>query len=163
MDDVSAPKLLGRLILTGYGNAEPAAFFAALASEHPQEAVDIRLKPWGWHRDYRGEDFLAALREQAGVKNARHDARLGNPGRFDEDGMRLADEKGLNDIWRALHAGHDVAIICGCGKAEGCHRTLIATRLRDVDPALEVVDLPAPRRAPTKRLTDITDAPSSKT
>lgn len=144
-NDAGSPSL-GRLILTGYGNAEPEIFFAALAVESPQEAVDIRLKPWGWHADYRGEAFLAALRERAGVTDARHDPRLGNPGRFDEGGMRLADEKGLNDIWRALRAGHDVAVICGCGKLAGCHRRLIAERLTAVLPELEIVDLPAPTR-----------------
>lgn len=147
MIDTSTPKTLGRLILTGYGNAEPAAFFAALAAESPDEAVDIRLKPWGWHPDYRGEAFLAALRERSSVGRARHDPRLGNPGRFDGGGMRLADVKGLNDIWRALRAGHDVAVICGCGKATGCHRSLVATRLREVEADLVVVDLPAPPRA----------------
>ena len=144
---VAQPTAYGRLILTGYGNAEPKAFLAALAEAHPAEIVDVRLKPWGWHADYRGEAFLAALLALPGVEEARHDPRLGNPGRFDEAGMRLADEKGLNDLWRALRAGRDVAIVCGCGKLAGCHRRLIAERLAAVLPGLELVDLPAPARS----------------
>lgn len=144
MDD-TASEPLGRLILTGYGGADPDDFFATLAAEQVAEAVDVRLKPWGWHGSYRGAAFLAALRD-TGIMLARHDPRLGNPGRFDSDGMRLADEKGLNDLWRSLRSGRDVAVICGCAKLAGCHRRLIGERLQGVLPDLVIVSLEVPAR-----------------
>jgi hypothetical protein len=135
--DAPAP---GVLYLIGYGAAAPDTFFGAVAAVNPDICLDIRLKPWGWHERYRGPRFLADLRA-AGAREVRHDQRLGNPGHFDDGGMRLADERALAPLAVALAAGQSVMVVCGCGRGEGCHRSLVAKRLADQVPGLEVREL----------------------
>lgn len=146
----TSPDAHGVLLLIGYGGAAPDAFFAAVAAAAPDECVDIRLKPWGWHERYRSGRFLAELREASGG-SARHEPGLGNPGHFDQRGMRLSDERALLPLVAALAAGHRLLLICGCGRGDACHRSLVAARLREQLPDLEVCELgPLPSAPRTK-------------
>jgi hypothetical protein len=138
----------GRLLTIGYGNAVPADFFAALADQQVDLALDARLVPYGWHENYRGARFLAALVSEGRVSRARWSERLGNAAKRDGGEMRLADPGAIADLLTVLHRGWRVLVICGCAEVEHCHRRLIADLAQAADPDLIVEHLPTPPRPP---------------
>ena len=131
----------GTLYLAGYGNRPPEAFFARLAPWRIAVALDARLIPWGWHPLYRGEAFLRALEQEAGIGRAKHAARLGNLAKRDGGAMRLADPAAITDLVRVLRSGRSVVVICGCRNGATCHRTMIGNLVSSAAPELAVVEL----------------------
>ncbi len=130
-----------KLYLAGYGAADPDSFFAALAGYQIDLALDVRLVPKGWSPRYTGAAMLDGL-QTAGARRARWTKRLGNAGRFDGSGMRLDDPSAIADVVLVLNRGFSVLLVCGCGDATKCHRTMIAGLVQAVSPETEVIDVP---------------------
>ena len=144
-DKADSPAL-GILYTAGYGNAQPEDFFAGINRVSISLALDIRLKPWGWHQLYRKEAFLRALETEGGAARAKWTERLGNVGKFSGGEMALSDPTAVADLVSMLARGRNVLIICGCGKYETCHRTMVARLARELAPELIVENLPTPAK-----------------
>lgn len=134
----------GRLLTAGYGGADPDDFFAALAALTPAPGVilDIRLAPKGWSPRYSGEAFLDELTSACPGARTRWVRRLGNAGRFDGSGMRLADPGAIDDLVSVLRRGLDVLIICGCATESTCHRSLVVELVSTKAPEVLHVSVP---------------------
>ena len=155
----SAPEL-GRLLLLGYGGADPEDFFARITTLAPDLALDVRLIPYGWHARYRGQLFLQELRA-AGARSARWSHRLGNLAKRDGGPMRLEDPAAVADVVAVLQTGRNVLLICGCAKEAACHRLFIAQQVQEHLPALVVETVPpVPPRPRVRRRAVVTDAPA---
>jgi hypothetical protein len=139
------------LLTIGYGNAQPEAFFAAVAEAHAYLALDVRLVPWGWHAAYRGEAMLAGLRGPGAASVARWSERLGNAAKTGGGEMRLADPAAVADLVSVLRMRRGpVLVVCGCRDASRCHRRMISDMAAALDPLIEVRDLATPAPAPRK-------------
>jgi hypothetical protein len=138
----------GKLYLAGYGGTAPDAFFETLRPYGVDVALDIRIAPKGWSPSYTGPEFLRRLVEDGGARRARWARGLGNAGRFDGTGMRLADPGAVADLVSVLDRGLSVVVVCGCGAEEGCHRALVAAKVREIAPDAEIAGIPMPPRPP---------------
>lgn len=131
--------MTGRLFTAGYGGSTPPALAAALAKCGADLAVDIRYNPWSPVPDYRASRFLALLRDRAGIAEALHQPALGN--RAYKSGGMDVPESGIDWLVDQLGGGRSVVIICACRDPAGCHRTHVATRVKDRLPDVEVHEL----------------------
>ena len=136
----------GTLYLAGYGGAAPDIFFATLQPYGIDVALDIRLVAKGWSPSYSGAEFLRRLVVDGGVKRARWAKGLGNAGRFDGTEMRLAEPHAVVDLISVLARGLSVVIICGCGTESECHRTLVASLVREQSLDIVIASIAMPPR-----------------
>jgi hypothetical protein len=154
-----------RLYLAGYGNAEPAAFFARLRVHNIDVALDVRLNPRGRLPAFTGESFLKGLVKEGGARRARWVPRLGNA-TLERDGPpRLVDPSALDDVVRVLRRAENVALICACWLSATCHRLAIAERISERLPTVEIVnlDMPFPKRTRRPKPEPVEPAPRTKT
>ena len=141
----------GKLYLAGYGGTAPDAFFETLRPYGIDVALDIRIAPKGWSPSYTGSEFLRRLVDDGGARRARWARGLGNAGRFDGTGMRLADPGAVADLVSVLDRGLSVVVVCGCGDEAACHRALVAAKVREAAPYAVIASISLPPRPPRAR------------
>ena len=131
---------VGKLYTIGYGDRQPAEFFAML----PEECtlIDVRRRPSGrWHYGY-GRD---ALTRRYGRRYLSWPA-LGNA---TEDPNRWIPALGITaarDCLDALlslgeHSNSPIVLMCAERDYRYCHRRFIAEELAALVPGLEVIHL----------------------
>jgi hypothetical protein len=162
-DNISATP--GRLYLAGYGNAEPAAFFARLRAHQIDVALDVRLSPRGRLPELTGQAFLDALVESGGARRARWVPRLANGTLERDDPPQLVDPGAVDDLIQVLALGRKVALICACWRTVTCHRRVIAEQVSGRLPTVEVVnlDMPFPKREGRPKPPPVVPAPRTRT
>jgi uncharacterized protein (DUF488 family) len=137
------------LFTLGYGNRQPADFFALL----PVGAVvvDVRARPQGWNPAYDVEALRAAIEGPgSGFGGYRWMPVLGNHTRGDLARYRqawpqLAETRpiraALADLARWIRGGAPVVLLCAERDAAACHRSVLAAALAERVEGLRVVDL----------------------
>ena len=127
------------LYTIGYGGLTPAQLVDVLRRFNIPVLVDVRYSPRtripGFNR-VALEKFCATQ----GLTYL-HVQSLGNE-RYKTDGIKLVNQDdGLMVLAHKLSELGDVAIMCACRVAAGCHRSYIAKAMVESYPLLKVVDL----------------------
>jgi uncharacterized protein (DUF488 family) len=141
-----------RVYTIGYEGRSVEQLVDSLLEEDVAVLVDVRLRAMSRKTGF-GRSALAAAHTAAGIEYV-HEPTLGNPKenrepfhRNDPRARAFYDQR-MHDVGgdalrrlEQLVVSRPVALLCFERDAAICHRTAIATWLKQVHPALDVVDL----------------------
>jgi len=140
----------GRLISVGYEGRTPDELITALRHAEVQTLVDVRENAISRKRGFSKRALAEACR--AGGITYRHEPTLGNP-RSNRDGFRSGESTSV-EAYRShldttggealetmveLLRDRTVALLCFEADHLHCHRSIVAERILDLDPAVQVV------------------------
>ncbi len=129
---------LGRVASIGYHQPEAWLIVTHMVDEQGWHLVDIRSN----RRSYLEEWSGTSLRKH--FRSSYHEVpELGDVTQLaPANPMQLLDPAtGLAKVMTWLEAGIDCLLLCACPDWQHCHRRLVATLLKQTNPALEVTHL----------------------
>lgn len=100
--------------------------------------VDVRLSAWSSSYAFSVGGTRRTV-EAAGFAYV-HLPDLGNL-RYRTTGIQIKNIEAIEDVLALLRAGHSVALLCICQRADGCHRQVLAEEAVRRMPGLKVVHL----------------------
>ncbi len=124
----------------GHSNHELERFFALVFGEQIEYLVDVRSYPYSRVAPHFNRETLQPAVEERGIRYVFLGLTLGGrPQRdehYDADGYALYAEMAVEPsfqqaIGRLLNGArkHRLALLCGCGRPDSCHRRLLVGKV----------------------------------
>jgi len=124
----------GTIYTLGYSQAKAAATLERLMRQPRTLLLDVRYQPISrWNAQWNRAELTARYGEQY-----RWERRLGNMHYWSRDrGIQLpaGSQDAVREAANLVCAGTSLVLLCCCGDARTCHRSLIAKLIQDALPA----------------------------